>query len=58
MAQELELRIAVQVGDVALLAGEQVVDAEYFLAAREQPVAQVGTEEARSTRDERAVFKE
>ena len=57
VAQELEFRIAVQVGDVALLAGEQVVDAQHFLSAPEQPVAQVRAEKARAARDERAVFQ-
>ena len=35
MAQELEFRVAVQVRDVALLPGEQVVHAQHVLSARQ-----------------------
>ena len=41
MAQEFKLRIAVQVRDVALLAGEEVIDAQHFLPAVQEAVAQV-----------------
>ena len=45
----------VQVSDVALLAGEQVVDAEHVLPALQQPVAQVRAEKAGAARDENAL---
>ena len=43
---ELEARVVVQVIDVALGAGEEVVDAEHLVALLEQAVAEVGAEEA------------
>ena len=46
VAHELEARMAEQVLDIALGAGEQVVDAEHLMALAEQPVAQVRAEEA------------
>ena len=57
MAQEFEFRIAVQVGDIALLAGEQVVDAEHFLPAAKQAVAQVRAEKSRAACDKCAVLE-
>ena len=57
MAQELEFRVAVQVGDVALLAGEQVVYSEHVLPAGDQPVRQVRAEEARAAGHQRAVLE-
>ncbi len=54
MAQELEARMVVQVIDVALGAGEEIVDAQHLVALRQQPVDQVRAEEACATRDQDA----
>jgi len=49
---EFEARVLEQVFDVALVAGKEVVQAEDFLAPREQPVAQVRADEPRAAGDE------
>ena len=46
VAHELEARMGVQVIDIALGAGEQIVDAQHFVALIEQPVGQVRSQEA------------
>ena len=45
MAHELELRIAEEVGDVLPAGGEEVVDAQDLVSPREQPLAQVRSDE-------------
>ena len=52
MPHELEARVVVQVIDVALGAGEEVVDAEHLVALLEQAVAEVRAEEAGAAGDE------
>ena len=52
VTDELEPRIVVQVVDVPLGAGEQVVDAQHFVALGEQAVAQVGAQESGAAGDE------
>lgn len=52
VTHELEARMVVQVVDVALGAGEQVVQAQHFMALFQQLVAQVRTEEAGAAGDE------
>ena len=49
---ELEARMVVQVVDVPLVAGEQVVDAEDLVPLLEQPIAQMRAEEAGAAGDE------
>src|SRR5690606_14908255 len=46
VAHDLEVGVAEQMRDVALRAGIEVVHANDFVAVREQPVAQVGTDES------------
>ena len=41
MLHEFKARVAIQVFDVALAAGEQVVHADHFVAEREDAVYQV-----------------
>ena len=48
MAHQLEAGRAEQVGDVRPPAGEVVVDAEHLVALRDQPVAEMAAEKARS----------
>ena len=52
MAQELEARVVMQVFDIALRAGEEIVGADHFMALRHQPVDQMRAEKARSTSDQ------
>ena len=52
VAHQLEHRVAHQVGDVALGAGEVVVDAQHVVAVGEQPLAQVRAEEAGAAGDQ------
>jgi hypothetical protein len=49
VAHELEARMMVEVVDVALGAGKEVVDAKNFVALVEQPVGQVGAQEPGTT---------
>ena len=48
----LEHRVRQQVGDVPAAAGEVVVRTNHFRARREQPFREVGSNEARTARDE------
>jgi len=57
VAQEFEFWVAVQVGDIALLAGEQVINAKHLLAPAEQPVAKVRAEKSRAACDQGAVLE-
>ena len=55
MAQELEARMIVQVVDVALGAGEEIVDADDLVALRKQPVDQVRAEKPSAARHQNAL---
>jgi len=46
VAHEFEARVVVQMVDIALVAGEEVIDAEDFIAPFEKPVDQVRAKEA------------
>jgi hypothetical protein len=46
VTNQLEQRVAHQVGDVALGAGEEIVDAEHVMAISQQSIAQVRAQEA------------
>ena len=46
LLDEFEIPIAAQVGDVVHAAGDEVVDADDLVAARQQQVGQMGAEEA------------
>ena len=48
---ELEAWVRMQVGDIVLGAGEQIVDAQHFVAGFEQTVGEMRTEEARAAGD-------
>jgi hypothetical protein len=52
VAHELEPRVVREMIDVALVAGEQVVDAEHLVAAPEQAVDQMRAEKARAAGDQ------
>jgi hypothetical protein len=54
VVHELEVRMVQQVGDVVLAAGEQVVQADHVVAARDQPVAQMRADEAGPAGDQNA----
>ena len=54
MAEELEAGMTVQVVDVALGAGEKVVNAEHLVTLSEQSVDEVRAEEAGAAGDEDA----
>ena len=54
MADELEARMRVQMLDVALAAGEQIVGTDHFMALLEQSVAKVGAKEAGAAGDQHA----
>jgi hypothetical protein len=51
VAQEFEARIGVEMVDIALRAGEEIVEAQHFVAFGKQPVRQVRAEEAGATGD-------
>ena len=51
MAHELETRVVDQVLDVALGAGEEIVEAHDLMAALDQPVAQMRAEKAGAAGD-------
>ncbi len=55
MAHEFEARMAVQVVDVALGAGEEIVDAEDFVSFRQQAVGQMRAQEPGASGDEDAL---
>ena len=46
VADELEIRLAQEMGDIRLGAGEHVVEADDIAAARHQPLAEMRTDEA------------
>ena len=48
MADELERRVAEQMGDVAPGAGVEVVDAQHLMALADQPLAQMRAQETRA----------
>ena len=52
VAHDLEMRIADQVGDVVLAAGEVVVHAQHVAAVAQQAFAQVGADETSATGDQ------
>ena len=52
MAQQLEARMANQVFDIALGAGEEVVEANDIVAACDQTIAQVRTQKACAPRNQ------
>ncbi len=54
MPQKLEARLVVQVVDVPLSAGEEVIDARHLVTLLQQPVAKVRAEEAGTAGDEDA----
>ena len=56
VADEIEARMAEQVRDVRLAAGEQIVDAEHVVPLPDQPVAQMRTQKSRTTGDEDALY--
>jgi hypothetical protein len=51
-ADEPEVRVRHQVGDVGWRAGEEIVEAAHGAIRRQQPFAQVRAEKARSARDD------
>jgi hypothetical protein len=57
VTQELEVRLADEMGDVALPAGEQIVGADDVVAARDESIAEVRAEEAGAAGDENAPFE-
>ena len=52
VAEELEVRLREQMGDVGLLAREEVVDADHVVPLGDQSFAEVAAEEAGAARDE------
>ncbi len=54
VAHQLEAGVAQQVRDVALAAGEEIVDTEHIVAAADQAIAQVRTEKAGAAGDQDA----
>jgi hypothetical protein len=54
--QRFEIAVAAKVSDIAGRSGDEVVDAEDLPAIAEQPLAEVGAEEARATGDDRAAW--
>jgi hypothetical protein len=52
VADEFEIGAAVEVGDVAFPAGEEVVEADDFVAVAKEAIAEVGAEEAGAAGDE------
>jgi hypothetical protein len=53
VVERLEVAVASKVGDVAGRPGDQVINAEDLPAIGEQPLAEVGAEEARAPGDDR-----
>jgi hypothetical protein len=51
VTQQLEARIVEQVQDVLTPAGEEVVEAEHFVALDEEPLAKMRANEPRATCD-------
>ena len=54
VADQFEVRLAQQVGDVRLLAGEEVVQADHVVAFVDQPLAEVRAEKAGPAGDQNA----
>lgn len=52
MAYEFEALVANQMFDIALVAREKIVDADHFVAERDELVAQVRAEEAGAAGDQ------
>ena len=52
VAEELEVGLREEMGDVGLLAREEVVDADHVVALGDQPLAEVAAEEAGASSDE------
>jgi hypothetical protein len=52
VADELEVRLLEQVGDVRLLTGEEVVDADHVVPLGHEPLTEVAAEEAGPAGDE------
>ena len=57
VADELEVALAEEVGDVRILAVLEVVDADDVVAGRDQPVAEVAAEEAGAAGDENPLHR-
>ena len=55
MAHQLEALVVQQMCDIAAGAGEEIVDAQHFMAARQQRLAQVRAEKARAAGDQNAL---
>ncbi len=55
VADQLEVRTWQQVGDVRLLAGEEVVEADHVVPAFQQPFAKMNAEKARPAGDQDAL---
>src|SRR5262245_37464879 len=55
VADEFKVRLVQQMLDVRLLAGEEVVNANDIIAARDEPIAEVRPEEAGAASDEDAL---
>ena len=51
MPQQLEARIVEQVKDVLAPAGEEIIEAEHFVAFAEEPLAKMRADEPRATCD-------
>ena len=52
VAKEIEVRLREKVGDVRLLAREEVVDADHVVTFADEPLAEMATEEAGAASDE------
>jgi hypothetical protein len=54
--ERFEVAVGAKVGDIAGCPGDEVVDAEDLPAIGEEPLAEVGAQEARPSGDERAAW--
>ena len=52
VADQLEVRAGQQMGDIRLLAGEEVVQADHVVTVFQQPLAEVGAEKTSSAGDQ------
>jgi len=52
MAQEFEARMTNEVLDVALRAGEEIIETDHFVPGLDQPLAQMRTDESGASCDE------
>ena len=57
VAQELEPRLRVEVGEIVLGPGEQIVDAQHVVPIGQQPVDQMRAEEAGAAGDQHALAR-